>query len=156
MKLVCLVLFSVFVLVSSVLILSDLFLMTLFPLFLKIKADFTVQTKKDFLKYADECATELNVSPVQLAQYKANTADSDEDPASFCHSHCVMKKMDMFDDEIGLNPENVLKQIAGQNYTLVEDMKKVVNACIKETEDKKEDKCLWAASGGLCIKKSLV
>lgn len=117
--------------------------------FLQTRADFVARTAENVLKYDDECAVELKESPERLAEFKKG--EFKEDRESFCHVHCVAKKMDLFDDEKGTNLENMVKQLLSNNDKPAEDMKKIVDGCIKGSEDKKEDKCVWAFTGFVCL-----
>uniref|UniRef100_A0A336MJM2 CSON002081 protein n=1 Tax=Culicoides sonorensis TaxID=179676 RepID=A0A336MJM2_CULSO len=114
-----------------------------------VAADFTPRTAENVLKYDDECGAELKESPERLAEFKKG--EFKEDRESFCHVHCVAKKMELFDDEKGTNVENMVKQLLTNNAKPEAEMKKTVEDCIKSSEDKKEDKCVWAFSGFTCL-----
>lgn len=122
-------------------------------MFLQIKAEYIPKSHKEMSKIEDECALELKVSPKRLAEF--DNGEFKQDDTSFCHVHCMAKKTDLFDDEKGINPENMLINWTHDNKKPVEAMKKLIADCIKNSEDKKEDKCLWAFNGTLCIKEAV-
>ncbi|XP_063706291.1 general odorant-binding protein 99a-like [Culicoides brevitarsis] len=128
MKVLCLIFFSVLVLG---------------------KANFVAKTAEDVLKFDDECATELGEPADRLTEFKKG--EFKEDRLSFCHVHCVAKKMGLFDDEKGTDAANMVKQLKSNNDESEENMLKVVEDCIKSTDDKKEDKCVWAFTGFVCL-----
>lgn len=91
------------------------------------------------------------MSSERLGEFKRG--EYKKDNISYCHIHCEAKKMELFDDETGIVTENMLKQWTRKDEIPQEAMRKIIADCIKESEDKKEDKCFWAFSGSMCIKE---
>lgn len=78
------------------------YLIVLFAvLFAAVKADFTVKTMEDLVKYRTQCVQELKVSADEVEQFKKwNFTETGKAP---CYLKCVLTHMSLFDDAKGFN-----------------------------------------------------
>jgi hypothetical protein len=97
------------------------------------------------LKYREECVSELEVPEDLVEQYKKWTYP--EDDKTKCYINCVMKKMDLFDDEKGWHVEYLVQQLGGEKF----------RSDIEKCEDSKTDTdslCSWTYRGFQCFKEN--
>lgn len=100
--------------------------------------------------YHDECATEHHTPADALVKYKKQKYDADN--ASYCHIHCLSKKIGVFDDEHGILVDNWVHQVVAANHKTEDEVRPKIVSCAAEIEEFKTDPCLWAYKGFMCTK----
>lgn len=102
------------------------------------------------MHYHDECATENNTPADALAEYKKQKYTADN--TSYCHIHCLAKKIGIFDDEHGIVVDNWVHQVAAASHKEEDEVRPKIVTCAEEIDQFKADHCLWAFKGYMCTK----